>query len=258
MEPIVYSTNPFGGVIIDPQELGTDAQGFAARLQHWLEVWAKEGFKLVWLEAAIDKAALIPVAVEMGFTFHHSGEDYLMLTRRLEAGAFIPAHASHYIGAGGVVLNQKQELLVVSEKYHRVDNSPPRYKLPGGALHEGEHLVEAVVREVKEETGVETKFDALVCFRHWHDYRYGKSDIYFVCRLHPQSETITIQEEEIAECRWMPVQDYLDAESVSIFNKHIVQAALRSPGVVPTEVEGYGEPSRYEFFMPHNLSSGDR
>ena len=258
METIGYTTNPFGGVIIDPQQLGGEVEGFAAQLEHSLEMWAKEEFRVVWFEVPIARSAFIPVAVDMGFTFHHSGEEYLMLTRRLEEGAFIPAHASHYIGAGGVVLNARRELLVVSEKYHRANSGPPRYKLPGGALHEGEHLVEAVVREVEEETGVKTEFDALVCFRHWHGYRYGKSDIYFVCRLHPRSEDITIQEEEIAECRWMPVQDYLDAESVSVFNKHIVQAALNSPGVVPTEVEGYGEPDRYEFFMPHDLSTGNR
>ena len=153
-----------------------------------------------------------------------------MLTLRLEEGAFIPAYASHYIGAGGVVLNDKKELLVVSEKYHRMGNQPPRYKLPGGALHEGEHLAQAVVREVREETGVEAEFDALVCFRHWHGYRYGKSDIYFVCRLHPLSAEIAIQEEEIAACRWMPLADYLNDVNVSPFNKHIVRTAIASPG----------------------------
>ena len=97
---------------------------------------------------------------------------------------------------------------------------------------------------------MQTSFDALVCFRHWHGYRYGKSDIYFVCRLHPLSETISIQEEEIAECLWMPTGDYLNDENVSSFNKHIVLAALNSAGVVPTQVEGYAEPEKYEFFMP--------
>ena len=258
MEPIEYTTNPFGGVIIDPQALDGDLQAFVSQLERSLGIWEEEGYRVVWLEAPIDKAALIPAAVDRGFIFHHSTEDYLMLTLRLEEGAFIPAHASHYIGAGGVVLNEQRDLPVVSEKYHRANNSPPRYKLPGGALHAGEHLEEAVVREVREETGVETEFDALVCFRHWHGYRYGKSDIYFVCRLHPKSEAISIQEEEIAECRWMPVEDYLGAENVSVFNKSIVRAALHSPGVVPTEVEGYGEPTRYEFFMPGDLHDGDR
>ncbi|MDP7634212.1 MAG: NUDIX domain-containing protein, partial [Candidatus Latescibacteria bacterium] len=203
------------------------------------------------LQVPIERSQLIPIAVEQGFTFHHSEEDYLMMTHQLEEGAFVPAHASHYIGAGGVTINDKRELLVVSERYHRQkSDGPPRYKLPGGALHAGEHLVEGVIREVKEETGIDTEFDALVCFRHWHGYRYGKSDIYFVCRLRPLSEQITIQEEEIAESRWMSVQEYLDAEHVSDFNKQIVMAARQHPGIVPTPLEGYGDPERFEFFLP--------
>tara|TARA_A100001037_G_scaffold36641_1_gene28381 strand:- start:1057 stop:1827 length:771 start_codon:yes stop_codon:yes gene_type:complete len=250
METIEATTNPFGGILPDPEALNPDPKAFDAALCASLAAWKDEGYKVVWLEVSIAKAVLIPVAVAAGFSFHHSGTDYLMLTLRLEQGAFIPPYASHYIGAGGVVLNDAQELLVVSEKYHRQSGGPPRYKLPGGQLHEGEHLAEAVVREVLEETGVEAAFDALVCFRHWHGYRHGKSDIYFVCRLHPLSRDITMQEEEIAECLWMPVGDYLAGENISDFNKRIVEAAIHSEGVRLTDMEGYAKPEQYEFFMP--------
>ena len=249
MTVLASTENPFGGVIIDPTSLSDDALRFSSDLKESLAAW-RESYRVVWLEVPIARSQLIPVAVDAGFSFHHSGDDQLMLTYRLEKGAFIPAHASHYIGAGGVAINDRQELLVVSEKYHRKDGSPPRYKLPGGALHEGEHLAEGVVREVEEETGVKTEFEALVCFRHWHGYRYGKSDIYFVCRLRPLSEEISIQEEEIAESLWMPVADYLGAESVHGFNKRIVRAAMESPGIVTSQVDGYDDGRRYEFFMP--------
>ena len=250
MEPIAATTNPFGGIIPKPEALDPDPAAFAERLRVSLTAWKDEGYRVVWLEVSIAKAALVPVAVEAGFTFHHSGDGYLMMTLQLEEGAYVPAYASHYIGAGGVVLNEARELLVVSEKYHRRAPGPPRYKLPGGALHAGEHLAEAVVREVAEETGVEAEFDALVCFRHWHGYRFGKSDIYFVCRLRPLSTEISIQEDEIAECLWMPVAEYLADENVSAFNKRIVEAALNSTGVRLTEMDGYGTPEQYEFFMP--------
>jgi 8-oxo-dGTP pyrophosphatase MutT (NUDIX family) len=150
-----------------------------------------------------------------------------------------------------VILNERQELLVVCERHRRT--SQPYYKLPGGALQPGEHLVEAVLREVLEETGVHATFDALVCFRHWHGYRYGKSDIYFVCRLSALSEEVTMQAEEIEECFWMPVSDYFESDLVSVFNKRIVRAALSSPGVKPEWIDGYADPARYEFFMPHAL-----
>jgi len=251
MRLIESTENPFGGVIAEPASLPADPAEFDRTLAHSLEAWRQADYRVAWLQLPIEKSQLIPVAVEQGFTFHHSEQDYLMLTNQLEDGAFVPAHASHYIGAGGVTINDKRELLVVSERYrNQKSNGSPRYKLPGGALHAGEHLVEGVIREVKEETGVDTKFDALVCFRHWHGYRYGKSDIYFVCRLHPLSHEISIQAEEIAESLWMPVDDYLADDNVSGFNKKIVAAAMDSSGITPTLVDGYGDPERYEFFMP--------
>ncbi len=253
MKAIESTHNPFGGVLPKPEALPVNPDRFRVVLAESLKIWKAEKHRVVWLEVPIEKSCLIPVAVEAGFSFHHSGNDYLMATFQLEEGAFIPAHSSHYIGAGGVTLNENGELLVVSERYHRTRSTTPRYKLPGGALRQGEHLAEAVVREVFEETGVRTRFDALICFRHWHGYRFGKSDIYFVCRLHPLSREISIQEEEIADSLWMPVTDYMAAENVSAFNKSIVRAAVESPGIVHTQMSEYGDTEKYEFFMPSEV-----
>ena len=59
-----------------------------------------------------------------------------------------------------------------------------------------------------------------------------------------------MQEEEIAECLWMPVDWFFEDPQISPFNKTIVRAALDSPGIVPSTIEGYGDPSRMEFFLP--------
>lgn len=249
---LAFAPDMFGGVIVESDKLPEDADTFQAELRQSLDTWKSSGVRLVWIPVPIQRAALIPVAVAAGFTFHHTNDNDLMLVHRLVEDAFVPYHATHYIGVGGVVLNARQELLVVCEKHRRT--SQPYYKLPGGALQPGEHLVEAVTREVLEETGVETKFESLVCFRHWHGYRYGKSDIYFVCRLSPLSEDVTMQTEEIEECFWMPVADYFASDLVSVFNKRIVKAALSSQGVTPEWIDGYADPARYEFFMPRDGS----
>lgn len=250
MQTLAHTVNQFRGVVVDTEQLPTDPDEFAARLAHSLQEWAETGLLTVWMDLPTARARLIPAAVEAGFTFHHTDETALTLTYRIRPEALIPTFATHYIGAGGVVLNARQELLVVSER-HRRDTSRPYYKLPGGALHPGEHLAEAVIREVFEETGVRAKFESLVCFRHWHGYRYGKSDIYFICRLSALSEEIAIQIDEIDESIWMPVESYLASEYVSVFNKQVVRAAIENPGVVPTWIDGYSDPSRYEFFMPN-------
>ena len=247
---VEFKTNRFGGVLINPSSLPSETIDFANQLKNSLDEWKKEKFLSVWLEIPISKSRLIPLAVDLGFEFHHSNKNYLMMTYKLKENTFIPPYATHYIGAGGVVINAKDELLVVSERYRGSDNSPFIYKLPGGTLLEGEHLAEAVVREVKEETGIDTEFEYLICFRHWHGYKHGKSDIYFVCRLHPLTHHITRQESEIADCRWMPIRDYLSTKQVSKFNKRIVKAALTNKGLTAAEIGGYSNQSTHEFFMP--------
>ena len=251
MSLLQSKTNMFNGVIVDPCTLPKLADEFGPALSRSVRAWARQGCDVVWLEIPIAQADLIPVAVNAGFVFHHSAPDYLMLVYRLSADAFVPPFASHYIGAGGIVINDRQELLVVWEKAHR-SNGRRYYKLPGGTLHQGEHLVDGVIREVEEETGVRTRFESLVCFRHWHGYRFGKSDIYFICRLSPLTRAITIQVSEIAECLWMPVEAYLASEYVGIFNKRIVQTALHAAGaLVPTWINGYqSDPAAREIFMP--------
>lgn len=251
MEVLEHTTNAFNGIVINPESLPSARETFSHRLSMSLEIWKKRGRQLVWLEVPIIKSEFIPVAVQAGFSFHHSSETYLMLTRPLVEDAFIPGFATHYIGAGGVVISKDDEVLVVCEK-HR-GSSRPYYKLPGGALHPGEHLAEAVVREILEETGVRTTFEAMVCFRHWHGYRHDKSDIYFVCRLKPLTYNIVLQPEEIEECLWMPVEEYLSSDYVHTFNRQIVRAALASPGVVLSDVEGYSDGRRREIFMPPGL-----
>lgn len=47
----------------------------------------------------------------------------------------------------------------------------------------GEDLSAGAEREVKEETGIDAKFESLVAFRHMHDFRFGHGDIYNVCVL---------------------------------------------------------------------------
>ena len=103
------SNNPFKGVIPKPSALPKDPLVFRDSLLSSLQEWTSEGMLTVWLEIPISKANLIPIATEAGFVFHHSNTDYLMMTYQLVADAFIPPFATHYIGAGGVVLNQKSE-----------------------------------------------------------------------------------------------------------------------------------------------------
>ncbi|PZC44749.1 MAG: 8-oxo-dGTP pyrophosphatase MutT, NUDIX family [Chloroflexi bacterium] len=255
LELLEFEVDPFGAVVVLSDRLPSDPGEFSRRLDKSLKAWTEQGNKAVWLEVPIARSSLIPVAVEAGFGFHHSGQDYLLMTQRLVEDAILPPFATHYIGIGGVVLTPERELLVVREKYG-MRGRAPSLKLPGGALQAGEHLVDAVEREVLEETGIKAVFEAMACFRQWHGYRYGKSDIYFVGRLRPLTKEIIMQDDEIQECLWLPVDEFLEREDIAIFNKQIVRAALETEGVVQSFIEGFGDPDTREYFMPPHLVDG--
>ncbi len=85
----------------------------------------------------------------------------------------------------------------------------------------GEELDEAVVREVWEETGVRTRFRSVLGVRHTHGVQFGRSDLYFVCRLEPVLEegggdgecnlpTPIAQEGEIEKAAWVDLDEYRD------------------------------------------------
>ena len=55
----------------------------------------------------------------------------------------------------------------------------------------------------------------------------------------------------------MPVEEFLAEDSgIHGFNRSIVRAALENPGIVPSEMEGYGDGERFEFFMPGGAEHG--
>ena len=218
--------NLFGGCVVESSALPEDPAEFTARLEYSLGIWKNEGVKVVWLEVSRAKAQLIPPCIAAGFVFHHTAGEVLQMTLTLIPGSTVPPYATHYIGAGGVVIDDNRNLLVVSERYKQMPGR--RLKLPGGAVQEGEHIAAAVVREVKEETGIDTRFEYIACLRHWLGYRYGKADIYFVCRLTPLSTQISMDPQELAECLWLPLDEYLADTDVHPFNKLVVHTAAAS------------------------------
>jgi len=66
------------------------------------------------------------------------------------------------------------------------------------------------MREVFEETGVQTNFEGILAFRDRQTGLFGRSDLYYIALLTPTSSEIAKCEREIAEATWMPISEILE------------------------------------------------
>ncbi|ONK73507.1 uncharacterized protein A4U43_C04F32350 [Asparagus officinalis] len=153
----------YGGVIVNPERLPHNANVFSSVLQTSLSHWKLKGRKGVWLKLPVERSELVPVAIKEGFNYHHAEQSYVMLTYWIPDGpCSLPANASHQVGVGGFVINEKDEVLVVQEKHCALGGV---WKIPTGFINESEEIFAGAVREVKEETGIDTEFLEVIAFR---------------------------------------------------------------------------------------------
>lgn len=240
--------NPYNGVYIGPDQLPTTVAEFAGRLAASVEVW-QHHYSLVWLELPASRAELISVAVELGFAFHHCNPDTLMLSKKLQADSYLPSAATHSIGVGAVVLSTSGKVLLVQEKPLQ-GRSPGYFKLPGGMVDAKEHLAEAAIREVQEETGVTARFENFLGLRHHHQGQFGASNLYMVCRLTAEETQPKADPREILQARWFDCNEYLADPKASFYNKLLVQTALTGARLSSQKVPDYmASPDDYEIFI---------
>ncbi|XP_020234374.1 nudix hydrolase 2 [Cajanus cajan] len=197
----------YGGVVVNIED-PMDSMLFSSILEASIFNWRQQGKKGVWIKLPIQHSNLVDSAVKSGFRYHHAEPDYLMLVRWIpDTPDTLPANASHRIGVGAFVLNNNKEVLVVQEIGGKFGGTGV-WKMPTGAVNEGEDICDAAVREVKEETGIETKFVEVLAFRESHKSFFEKSDLFCLCLLQPQSFEIQNQVSEIVAAKWMPFEDY--------------------------------------------------
>ena len=104
-----------------------------------------------------------------------------------------------------IVIFKDGKVLGVSRKDDHTD-----FGLPGGKMEDSDmgNPEFTAIRECKEETGIDAKFMSMIGFRHMHGFRFGTSDIYFLCILQviDENQPINRQLEEIADCKWLDFQ----------------------------------------------------
>ncbi|SPP78588.1 nudix hydrolase 8 [Drosophila guanche] len=215
----------FEGVTVDGREEKVDKSKFEEKLRKSLEWWTSNKNRAIWFRVYKEQADWVPILAASGFDFHHARTGMVVMYRWLPTheSSNLPNYAHTLLGVGGLVINDKDEVLVVSDRYAMIPNS---WKLPGGYVEPRENLIDAAIREVEEETGIRTTFRSVVCLRHAHGGIFGCSDIYMVIALKPINLDFTRCEREIARLQWMPIAEYLQHPQVHETNRQFVHTFL--------------------------------
>ncbi|MFZ1155322.1 MAG: NUDIX domain-containing protein [Solirubrobacteraceae bacterium] len=107
------------------------------------------------------------------------------------------------VSAGGVVVHEGKVLVIVPTR--RAADGSHVLGLPKGHLDDGETLLQAATREVREETGVQAEpLEELGEVRYWYvrdRVKVSKSVFFFLFRY--VSGDLADHDDEVLEVRWM-------------------------------------------------------
>lgn len=219
----------YNGLIVESESINASGTLFKVALQKLLEEATLQKKSLLWIDLTSKEAEHIAIALEMGFDFHNCEAKRTTLTYQVTKDAYIPVPPTHTIGVGAVVVNDKNELLMVRDRIH---TSHSIYKLPGGMLEHSQSLEEGVEREVWEETGITAKMVKMVSVLNSHPFMFNKSNMYIVFQLEAENFEINVVDTgEIEFALWMPLVEFFAHEEMSSFQKNLVKAALDNEGM---------------------------
>lgn len=238
--------DPYNGITIDQSSLPDSKEEFEVNLDYLIEN-TKDKRNLIWIYIDINRSDFIPIATKKGFFFHSCDKKYVLLVRRLIENAIIPTAANHTLGVGAVVINDKNQLLVIKERISNLG-----FKLPGGHIDNGEMISNALVREVKEETGIDVVFDSIISLGHFYPHQFHKSNLYILCIADAKSFEINIEDtKEISEAKWMDINEYLEDENVLSYSKAVVIASMEHKGFKLSNHETLSHIKKdFELFFP--------
>lgn len=243
-----FELDRFNGVIIDAASLPTTTEELKNDIEILLIYLETNRKSLSWVSLPITRSECVPLFVSAGFTFHSCLREELTLVRQPSEVTFVPFIPTHTIGASAIVLNELNEILLVKER------GTTGFKLPGGYIEAGEKIQHSIQREIFEETGIKTLFESIVGFTTMHTHKVGKSNLHFICRMKPLTQTISILDiQEIEDARWIALSSYISEPCNSLTDRQLISTVAYCAGLVTTNFTGNIEPhKRDEIYISQN------
>ncbi|MGM7722543.1 NUDIX domain-containing protein [Metabacillus sp. Hm71] len=117
-----------------------------------------------------------------------------------------------WLAVAGIVQNEKGEWLVVKKKYGGLKG---KWSLPAGFVEQAETIDQAVVREIREETGIIAKVESVIGIRSGV-IRDVISDNMIIFKLQAETTSIIVQEKELEEAAFIHPQQLIHNPDASL------------------------------------------
>ena len=122
------------------------------------------------------------------------------------------------LGVGAIVLNEKNKVFVGKRK----DNPVNKWQMPQGGVNEGEKLIDAMKRELEEETGIKN-IEILKEIEGWSEYELpnnllgkiwrgkyrGQKQKWFIVRFLGNDNEVDLEKykPEFIEWQWLDIEN---------------------------------------------------
>ena len=149
----------------------------------------------------------------------------LSLSKNVQVSVMRLMQNEFLIGVTGVILNDKNEVLVCKHTYRQI-----QWSLPGGYIKEKEHPKEGLVREIEEETGFIVRIEEQLSMR--TDRESARLDISFFGRYIGGDFA---PNHEVTEAHFFTLENLpIIAQSQLLLIKDVLQ---KQPRIEPTQLK---------------------
>lgn len=207
-----YRCNRYRDLIIDDAHtFPHETHAFGAWLSSHIPEWQRRGHSAVWLRLPNRLSHLLPVLFEFSFRAHHTGSNYIQCTLwlRRDTPDRLPAFGTHVARVELVCYDVRRDSCVlVIERYSRFTDD---WRLPSGSVEIGEFISGTAVREMREELGLDVKFEGILGIANRILVKFQRSEVAVACLVTPidPDAPLQIQRDELDDARWVTVTEAL-------------------------------------------------